>query len=40
MLGLPIQTWLRLFVWLVIGMAIYFGYGRRHSKVALAAKGK
>jgi hypothetical protein len=24
----------------VIGMAIYFGYGRRHSKVALAAKGK
>jgi APA family basic amino acid/polyamine antiporter len=40
MLGLPIQTWLRLFVWLVIGMAIYLGYGRRHSKVALAAKGK
>ena len=40
MAGLPIQTWLRLFVWLVIGMAIYFGYGRRHSKVALAAKRK
>jgi APA family basic amino acid/polyamine antiporter len=39
MAGLPWQTWLRLLVWLVIGMAIYFGYGRRHSKVALAAKG-
>jgi APA family basic amino acid/polyamine antiporter len=40
MAGLPLNTWLRLFVWLVIGMAIYFGYGRSHSKVTLAAKGK
>jgi len=39
MAGLPIQTWMRLFIWLAIGMAIYFGYGRHHSKVALAAKG-
>ena len=28
MLGLPLTTWIRLVVWLVIGLAIYFGYGR------------
>ncbi len=33
MASLPGDTWLRLIVWLVIGMAIYFGYGRHHSKV-------
>jgi basic amino acid/polyamine antiporter, APA family len=31
MLGLPSDTWIRLVVWLVIGLAIYFGYGARHS---------
>ena len=33
MLGLPVDTWARLFVWMVLGLAIYFLYGRRHSKV-------
>jgi APA family basic amino acid/polyamine antiporter len=34
-------TMLRLVVWLVIGLAIYFGYGRKHSKVqALQAGSK
>lgn len=28
MVGLPLETWIRLVVWLVIGLAIYFGYGR------------
>ena len=31
MLTLPLDTWMRLLVWLVIGFAIYFGYGRYHS---------
>lgn len=33
MVFLPIDTWIRLFVWLVIGMVIYYTYGRHHSKV-------
>jgi APA family basic amino acid/polyamine antiporter len=34
MIGLPGDTWLRLVVWLVIGLAIYFLYGRNHSHLA------
>jgi APA family basic amino acid/polyamine antiporter len=34
MLGLPADTWLRLGIWLIIGLAIYFFYGMRHSRVA------
>ena len=33
MLSLPLDTWLRLIIWLVIGMAVYFGYGRKNSVV-------
>lgn len=36
MANLPWETWVRLIVWLVIGMAIYFGYGRNHSRVQKA----
>ena len=28
---LPSDTWLRLIIWLAIGLAIYFFYGRQHS---------
>jgi basic amino acid/polyamine antiporter, APA family len=28
MTGLPLPTWIRLFVWLAIGLTIYFSYGR------------
>jgi APA family basic amino acid/polyamine antiporter len=36
MFSLPLDTWIRLIVWLLIGFAIYFGYGRKHSVVAKA----
>ncbi len=34
MASLPLSTWLRLIVWLIIGMVIYFTYGRKHSRLA------
>jgi basic amino acid/polyamine antiporter, APA family len=33
MLSLPIETWIRFFVWLAIGLSIYFLYGIRHSEL-------
>ncbi len=33
MFSLPEENWLRLFIWLVIGMMIYVFYGRKHSKM-------
>jgi APA family basic amino acid/polyamine antiporter len=33
MLSLPIETWIRFFVWLIIGLLIYFLYSVRHSRL-------
>jgi APA family basic amino acid/polyamine antiporter len=33
MYGLGWENWTRLLVWLVIGLCIYFGYSRHHSRL-------
>jgi basic amino acid/polyamine antiporter, APA family len=40
MFGLPFDTWVRLAVWLVIGLAIYALYGMRHSRAQTAVVGQ
>ncbi len=35
MAGLGWENWTRLFVWMAIGMAVYFGYSRHHSRLNL-----
>ena len=34
MFSLPAENWYRLIIWLLIGLVIYFLYGRRHSVLA------
>jgi basic amino acid/polyamine antiporter, APA family len=33
MTSLPSDTWIRLIVWMVLGLVIYFLYGKSHSRV-------
>jgi APA family basic amino acid/polyamine antiporter len=33
MLNLPSATWIRFIVWMVVGIAVYLGYGARHSRL-------
>ena len=32
MASLPLETWARFVVWLIIGLVIYFSYSKRHSE--------
>ncbi|MBI3396329.1 MAG: amino acid permease, partial [Spirochaetia bacterium] len=33
MAALPVDTWLRLIIWMALGLGLYFAYGRRRSKL-------
>jgi APA family basic amino acid/polyamine antiporter len=39
MAGLPITNWIRFFVWLLIGLFVYYFYGKRHSQLSNANLG-
>ena len=37
---LILGTWVRFLVWMAIGLLVYFGYSRTHSRLARAALGR
>ncbi len=39
MASLAVETWLRFLVWLLIGLVVYFFYGRTHSRLAPGRSG-
>jgi APA family basic amino acid/polyamine antiporter len=38
MLALPLVTWIRFFVWLALGLAVYLLYGKNHSALGRATR--
>ena len=40
MVSLPLDTWIRLISWMLIGFVIYFTYGRKHSHARQNRKNK
>jgi amino acid transporter len=40
MLSLPADNWWRLIGWLLLGLIIYFSYGRRHSILGMELRGE
>jgi hypothetical protein len=40
MLNLPLETWERLIIWMVLGIIFYFAYGYRHSEIRKAPRQK
>jgi basic amino acid/polyamine antiporter, APA family len=39
MAGLPFDTWLRLIIWMAIGVVVYFAYGMNHSLLRKQSAG-
>jgi APA family basic amino acid/polyamine antiporter len=37
---LPLDTWIRLLVWMAIGIFIYFFYSRKHSRLRILSLPK
>jgi APA family basic amino acid/polyamine antiporter len=37
MVSLPLDTWIRLVIWALIGVCVYYFYGRHHSRLRAAA---
>ena len=40
MFSLPVENWLRLAIWLVIGLGVYIFYGRHHSHLGRELRGE
>ncbi|MEU5862553.1 MULTISPECIES: amino acid permease [unclassified Nonomuraea] len=40
MLNLPLETWLRFVIWMIVGVVVYFAYGYRHSRRGAAVTGE
>ena len=40
MTNLAVETWLRFLVWLLVGLVIYFAYGRTHARLAPGRSGE
>ncbi len=40
MATLPLDTWLRLFIWMALGLGLYFAYGRSHSTLTTGQDAK
>ena len=40
MVNLSALTWIRFLVWIVLGVVVYFAYGRRRSVLAERAAAK
>ena len=38
MASLTLENWIRFIVWLLLGLVLYFNYGRKHSELATPAK--
>jgi APA family basic amino acid/polyamine antiporter len=40
MFNLSVETWIRFVVWMLLGVIIYFAYGRRHSMMGRRSRGE